>query len=172
MGAVTKEAADDTRFWEKPLDELSDAQWEALCDGCGQCCIHKLEDADTGEIYPTNVACRLLDTATAGCMDYPNRKKRVPDCLQLTRETAGTLPWLPEICAYRLRAEDRPLPEWHYLISGDRDAVRRAGVSVAGRVISEDDAGPIEEHAMIEGFTLVAAPDGDELEDDLDGDDE
>jgi uncharacterized protein len=170
MGAIADDTAGETPFWERPLDRISDAEWEALCDGCGQCCIHKLEDADTGEIYPTNVACRLLDTATARCMDYPNRKRHVPDCLQLTRATAGTLPWLPETCAYRLRASDRPLPDWHYLISGDRDAVRRAGVSVAGRVISEDEAGPIEEHALIEGFTLVEAPeefiapDGDETE--------
>ena len=168
MGAMSQPEEDDTPFWKQPLGQLSDAQWEALCDGCGQCCIHKLEDADTGDIYQTNVACRLLNTATAACMDYPNRKKRVPDCLQLTRETAGSLPWLPESCAYRLRAEDRPLPEWHYLVCGDRDAVRRAGVSVAHRVISEDDAGPIEEHALIEGFTLVAAPDDDAVGEDDD----
>lgn len=162
MGALTDRPEDGRPFWEQPLDQITDAQWEALCDGCGQCCIHKLEDADTGEIYNTDVACRLLDTRTARCMDYPNRKRHVPDCLQLTRETAGTLPWLPESCAYRLRANDQSLPEWHYLVCGDRDAVKRAGVSVAGRVISEDDAGPIEEHALIEGFTLVEAPDEDE----------
>lgn len=161
MGAV-KPQTDDVPFWEQPLDRLSDAEWEALCDGCGQCCTHKLEDADTGEIYPTDVSCRLLDTFTARCMDYPNRKRQVPDCLQLTRETAGTLPWLPESCAYRLRAHGQPLPEWHYLVCGDREAVKRAGVSVAGRVISEDEAGPIEEHALIEGFTLVQAPDEDD----------
>ena len=162
MGAVKPERDTDAPFWEQPLDRLSDAEWEALCDGCGQCCTHKLEDADTGEIYPTDVACRLLDTCTARCMNYPDRKRHVPDCLQLTRETAGTLPWLPETCAYRLRAHGKPLPGWHYLVCGDRDAVKRAGVSVAGRVISEDEAGPIEEHALIEGFTLVQAPDDEE----------
>jgi len=151
MGAITG----SDRFWEKPLGELNDAQWEALCDGCGQCCLHKLEDADTGAIYETNVACRLLDTATARCTDYPNRKAKVPDCLQLTRETAGDLPWLPQTCAYRLRANGEPLPEWHYLICGDRGAVARAGISVAGRVIGEDDAGPIEQHVQIEGYQLL-----------------
>ncbi|AKM08818.1 YcgN family cysteine cluster protein [Croceicoccus naphthovorans] len=147
-----------TPFWERPLDTLNDAEWEALCDGCGQCCLHKLEDADTGAIYETNVACTLLDCETARCTDYPNRKAKVPDCLQLTRETAGTLAWLPQTCAYRLRAAGEPLPSWHYLISGDRNAVIDAGISVAGRVISEDEAGPIEEHVMIEGFQLVPAP--------------
>lgn len=144
----------DIPFWEKPLAELSDGEWEALCDGCGQCCLHKLEDADTGEIYETDVACTLLDVNTARCMDYPNRKAKVPDCLQLTRETAGTLPWLPKTCAYRLRANGEPLPAWHHLRTGSLDAVRAAGVSVAGRVISEDDAGPIEEHVVIEGYEL------------------
>lgn len=157
-------------FWERPLESLSPPEWEALCDGCGQCCLHKVEDADSGEVYMTNVACKLLDLKTARCSDYANRRSIVSDCLRITLKNAGTLPWLPETCAYRLRASDRPLPDWHYLISGDRDAVRRAGVSVAGRVISEDEAGPIEEHALIEGFTLVEAPeefiapDGDETE--------
>lgn len=155
----------DTPFWERPLASLSDAEWEALCDGCGQCCLHKLEDADTGAIYETNVACRLLDVTTARCTDYPNRKARVPDCLQLTRETAGTLAWLPETCAYRLRANGEPLPDWHYLVSGSREGVVAAGVSVAGRAIGEDEAGPIEHHAMIEGYELVEAPEDDDDDD-------
>lgn len=158
------EVAPSSRFWEKPLEALCDAEWEALCDGCGQCCLHKLEDADTGAIYETNVACRLLDLDTARCTDYPNRKAKVPDCLQLTRETAGTLPWLPETCAYRLRAGGQPLPDWHYLVSGDRNGVIAAGVSVAGRVVGEDDAGPIEEHVVIEGFALIAAPEEDDAQ--------
>jgi len=136
------------RFWELPLDQLNRAEWEALCDGCGRCCLHKIEDADTGEVTGTNVACRLLDTRTAQCSDYRNRKAFVPDCLRLTYRLVKQVQWLPDTCAYRRRADDRPLPKWHYLISGDRDAVRRAGVSVIGRAISEVDAGPIEHHLV------------------------
>ena len=136
------------RFWELPLEKLDRAEWEALCDGCGQCCLHKLEDADTGEVIPTNVACRLLDTRTARCSDYRNRKAFVPDCLRLTPKILAEVSWLPATCAYRLRADGQPLPEWHHLLSGDREAVIRAGVSVIGRVISETDAGPIEHHIV------------------------
>jgi len=154
------------RFWELPLDVLTHPEWEALCDGCGQCCLHKLEDIETGVIYSTRVACRLLDTGTARCRDYAGRQAKVPDCMTLTRETVGTLAWLPESCAYRLRAEGDLLPDWHYLIAGDAEAVRRAGASVAGRVISEDDAGPIEDYVEIDGHVLVDAPDS-ELADKL-----
>ena len=136
------------RFWELPLGELSRAEWEALCDGCGRCCLHKIEDADTGEIEHTNVACKLLDTQTARCSDYRNRKAFVPDCLRLTYRLMDSVPWLPETCAYRLRAEGEPLREWHYLLSGDREDVKRAGISVAGRVVSETDAGPLEHHIV------------------------
>lgn len=136
------------RFWELPLGELSRAEWEALCDGCGRCCLHKIEDANTGEIIDTNVACRLLDTETARCKDYRNRKAFVPDCLRLTPAIVQHVGWLPATCAYRLRADGKPLYDWHYLISGDHDAVRRAGVSVVGRVVSEVDAGPLEHHIV------------------------
>jgi uncharacterized cysteine cluster protein YcgN (CxxCxxCC family) len=139
---------DEPGFWEKPIETLSRAQWEALCDGCGRCCLHKLEDDDTGEIHQTNVACRLLDLGTARCGDYRRRKALVPDCVRLTPRLAREVRWLPPTCAYRLRAEGKPLPEWHYLVSGDREAVRRAGVSVVGRAISETLAGPIEEHIV------------------------
>ena len=142
MGALRE------RFWERPLAELSREEWEALCDGCGRCCLHKVEYEDTGEIDETNVACTLLDCETARCKDYKNRKAFVPDCLRLTLKLVDRVPWLPDTCAYRRRAEDRPLPRWHYLISGDREAVVRAGVSVAGRVISEDEAGPLEHHIV------------------------
>ena len=143
MGPLT---AAPERFWDKPLAALDRGEWEALCDGCGQCCLHKVEDADSGEVLPTNVACKLLDLGTAQCSDYPNRKKFVPDCLRLTPRLAGTLAWLPETCAYRLRAHGEPLPAWHYLISGDRNAVRAAGISVIGKVITEAAAGPLENH--------------------------
>lgn len=136
------------RFWELPLADLNRAEWEALCDGCGRCCLHKIEDADTGEISDTNVACRLLDTATARCSDYRNRKAFVPDCLRLTYRLVKEVAWLPSTCAYRRRAEGDPLPDWHYLISGDRDAVRRAGASVIGRVVNEVEAGPLEHHII------------------------
>lgn len=135
-------------FWERPLEALSREEWEALCDGCGQCCLHKVEDEDTGAVYHTNVACKLLDLQTARCSDYANRRKFVPDCLRLTAEVAATASWLPETCAYRRRAEGLPLPDWHYLLSGDREAVHTAGVSVRGKVISEVFAGPIEQHIV------------------------
>lgn len=136
------------KFWTLPLEALSRAEWEALCDGCGRCCLHKIEDADTGDISDTNVACKLLDTQTAQCTDYRNRKAFVPDCLRLTLKIVQDVAWLPDTCAYRLRADGDPLPEWHYLISGDPDAVKHAGVSVAGRVVSEVDAGPLEHHMV------------------------
>ncbi len=136
------------RFWELPLAALDRAEWEALCDGCGRCCLHKLEDEDTGAIHETNVACRLLDTGTARCRNYRHRKAFVPDCLRLTPEIVAKVPWLPEHCAYRRRAEDRPLPQWHRLLTGNGEAMDRAGASVKGRVISEDLAGPLEHHLV------------------------
>ena len=135
-------------FWEKPLSGLDRGEWEALCDGCGRCCLHKLEDEETGELYPTNVACRLLDRRNGRCADYPNRKSRVADCVVLDRRKLGTFDWLPETCAYRLRAAGKPLPDWHYLISGRREAVHEAGQSTRGWTISEDDAGELEYHMV------------------------
>jgi hypothetical protein len=137
------------RFWERPIETLSRAEWEALCDGCGQCCLHKAEDEDTGEVYMTNVACKLLDLTTCRCSDYTNRKRQVPDCVQLTPKLAASLTWLPETCAYRLRADDEPLPDWHYLLSGDPEAVHAAGISVRGKAIGEEFAGPLEDHIIL-----------------------
>ena len=160
-------------FWQLPLGDLNRAQWDALCDGCGQCCTHKIEDADTGEIEHTNVACKLLDSGTARCSDYRNRKAFVPDCLRLTLSIVEDVPWLPPTCAYHLRAAGRPLPSWHYLICGDREAVKQVGVSVAGRVVSEDEAGPLEHHivewapARLDNF---AAPEFDSGQDTADSD--
>lgn len=134
------------RFWEKPLDQLSREQWESLCDGCGKCCLHKVEDEVTGEIYGTNVACKLLDTHSCRCSAYRERKAFVPDCVRLTPALAGTLNWLPSTCAYRLRAAGEPLPDWHYLVSGDRESVHRAGMSVRGWTVSETEAGDLEHH--------------------------
>jgi uncharacterized protein len=138
-----------SRFWEdRPLEALDRGQWEALCDGCGKCCLHKLEDDETGELFPTNVACRLLDRRTAQCSDYKHRRAYVPDCIRLTPEKLLTIDWLPETCAYVRRAEGKPLPDWHYLITGDRDSIHRAGASVKGWTISEDDAGELEYHVL------------------------
>ncbi len=137
------------RFWEAlPLDALDAAQWEALCDGCGKCCLHKLEDEDTGKLYPTNVACRLLDRRAGRCGDYLRRRLHVPDCIRLTPQSLATINWLPETCAYVRRSEGKALPEWHYLITGDRDSIHRAGASVRGWTISESDAGELEDHVL------------------------
>ena len=136
------------KFWQRPLSSLTRDQWEALCDGCGKCCLHKVEDEDTGDIYMTNVACKLLDLKTACCSDYRHRRTYVPDCVRLTPRLAGQLSWLPDSCAYRLRAKDEDLPAWHHLICGDRQEVHRAGASIVGKVISEVLAGPLENHIV------------------------
>ncbi|QZZ36005.1 YcgN family cysteine cluster protein [Nitratireductor kimnyeongensis] len=122
-------------FWKtKALAELNDQEWEALCDGCGKCCLAKLEDEETGEIYWTGVGCRLFDGETCRCSDYENRLKRVPDCVRLTPENVGNIPWLPSTCGYRLVAEGKDLPWWHPLVSGDQNTVHEAGISIRGRV--------------------------------------
>ena len=136
------------RFWELELDALTRPEWEALCDGCGRCCLHKLEDDDTGEIVETNVACKLLDTGTAQCRDYRHRKAFVPDCLRLTPKLVKNVPWLPASCAYVRRAEGKSLPDWHHLLTGSRDAMMEAGASIAGRCVSETVAGPLEHHVI------------------------
>lgn len=145
------------RFWEKPLDKLNRAEWEALCDGCGQCCLHKVEDEDSGTVYPTNVACKLLDLSTAQCKDYRNRRAYVPDCVRLTPRLVNNLPWLPKTCAYRLRRDGEALPDWHYLISGDRNSVHEERASIRGKAISETIAGPLEQHIIWENPEDAAA---------------
>lgn len=135
-------------FWEKPLAELDRGEWEALCDGCGRCCLHKLEDEETGEFHLTNVACQLLDRHNARCTNYRKRKALVADCIVLGRGNLGSFEWLPESCAYRLRAAGKPLPEWHYLVSGSRETVHRVGQSTRGWTLSEDDAGDLELHMV------------------------
>jgi len=131
-------------FWRtKTLEEMSLAEWESLCDGCGRCCLVKLEDDDTGEIHFTDIGCRLLDGKTCRCLDYRRRHRRVPDCVKLTPAAVRELGWLPVTCAYRLVAEGRDLPKWHPLVSGSPDSVHEAGVSVRGRVsASESDLAP------------------------------
>ena len=128
------------RFWELPLDELEPAEWEALCDGCGKCCLNKIEYEDDGSLDFTCVACKLLDGDSCLCSSYPNRHDFVPDCVVLTPDKLAEISWwLPATCAYRLRAEGKPLYDWHPLISGDPEAVHRAGVSMRGRTVSEAD---------------------------------
>ncbi len=135
------------RFWEDlPLAALDRAQWEALCDGCGKCCLHKLEDEDTGEIHATNVACKLLDRRMGQCSDYRHRHAYVPECVRLNARNVGAIEWLPSTCAYRLRNEGKPLPDWHYLNSGDRESVHAAGQSTRGWTVSENDVGDLEHH--------------------------
>lgn len=125
-------------FWDMPLDELTPKEWEALCDGCGKCCLNKLEFEDNNELAFTRVACKLLNSDTCQCNSYKNRHDYVPECVVLNPAKLKEIAyWLPATCAYRLRHEGRPLYKWHYLISGDRDAVHRAGVSVRGWTVSE-----------------------------------
>lgn len=122
-------------FWRTtPLAAMSVAQWESLCDGCGRCCLVKLEDEDTGAIAYTDVACRLFDVEGCRCADYARRSDEVPECVRLTPEAVATLSWLPPTCAYRLLDEGKDLPFWHPLVSGTTQSVRAAGISVAGRV--------------------------------------
>jgi uncharacterized cysteine cluster protein YcgN (CxxCxxCC family) len=126
------------KFWKtKPLDQLDKGQWESLCDGCGKCCVLKLEDADTGVVYHTDVSCKLLDCQTAKCTKYAERKTHVPDCILLTPDNLGMLNWMPKSCAYRLIHENKDLPDWHPLVTGNLDSTRLAGHSVAARVITE-----------------------------------
>lgn len=129
-----------SRFWEaKPMAAMTRAEWESLCDGCGKCCLSKLEDEDSGEIYWTTIACRLLDAGTCRCSAYPDRFAHVPDCVQLTPQKVRSVAWLPSTCAYRLVAEKRDLYWWHHLISGSPDTVHEAGVSTRGRITAFDN---------------------------------
>ena len=127
------------RFWETvPLKKMRPAEWEALCDGCGKCCLNKLEDADTGEVAFTRVACRLLDGDSCKCGNYAIRKQIVPECVVLTPKNLGDIAyWMPATCAYRLLHEGQPLPDWHPLITGDPESVHDAGQSVRGWTVPE-----------------------------------
>ncbi len=128
------------RFWERyALEALDEQEWEALCDGCGLCCLHKLEDVDTGAIAVTDVACGYLSVEQCRCSDYENRALNEADCVPLKPEVVGSLSWLPDTCAYRRLDQHRALPYWHYLISGDRSLVHTLGVS-AKSARSVDDA--------------------------------
>jgi uncharacterized protein len=141
------------KFWNiKPLSELSQQEWESLCDGCAKCCTLKLEDEDDGVIYDTNVVCQYLDSDSCSCNCYTSRSDKVPGCVTLTRENINDVYFMPVQCAYRLIAEKKSLPDWHHLISHDTQTVHQTGHSVKGKVINEKDAddlflhltGPIE----------------------------
>jgi uncharacterized cysteine cluster protein YcgN (CxxCxxCC family) len=142
------------RFWErKKMAQMSQKEWEALCDGCGKCCLNKLEDEDTGEVALTNVACRLLDDSTCFCAQYDIRHQFVPECIVMSPSNIEEhLYWMPQTCAYRLVHEGRPLEDWHPLISGTPDSVHKAGVSVKNKTVPEFeiDEDDWEEHIIEE----------------------
>lgn len=140
---------DKKPFWEtKKLSEMTNEEWESLCDGCAKCCLNKLEDADTGYISYTNVACHQLDIETCKCKNYKEREIYVPDCIKLTVNKLESLSWLPQTCAYRLLYEKKSLYPWHPLISGDKETVEKNGVSVKGRIISENNNIDLEKHIV------------------------
>ncbi|MCB1614776.1 MAG: YcgN family cysteine cluster protein [Pseudomonadales bacterium] len=138
-------------FWEeKTLQQMTADEWEALCDGCGKCCLHKLEYEESGEIAYTNVACQYLDNQSCRCQHYEKRFEKVPDCVDLQPGNIATFKWLPESCAYRLLSEGKPLYDWHPLVSGNKDSVHLAGKSVKDRFLSERFVHPegLEEHIV------------------------
>ncbi len=140
-----------SRFWEeKNLEEMSKEEWESLCDGCAKCCLHKLEDEETGDVFYTKVVCRYLDQDTCRCTQYKDRHELVPQCVWLTRDDIKRFYWLPSTCTYRLLAEGKKLPSWHPLISGNPESVHEAGISVKGRALSEEyvHSDGMEEHII------------------------
>ena len=144
-------------FWEtKRLDEMTAAEWESLCDGCGLCCLVRFEDEETLEVIPTRVHCKLFDPVSCRCSDYANRKAYVPDCIKLTPGAIEDLEWMPKSCAYRRLHEGRGLAEWHPLISGDPESVHRAGVSVRGETINENTLADPEDALDYAAWDLVA----------------
>ncbi len=141
--------APEIPFWKrKTLADMTAEEWESLCDGCGKCCLEKLEDDDSGAVSYTNVACRLLNVHTCRCARYEQRHRFVRNCVSLTPESVSDLAWLPSTCAYRVLAEGKDLPWWHYLVCGDGETVHAVGASVQGRVIPEKRAGPLEHHIV------------------------
>lgn len=132
----------------KPLSELTSSQWKDLCDGCGKCCMAKLQDEDTQKIYYTNVACELFDAKACRCLDYENRSKKVASCISLSLDRLHEFAWLPASCAYRLRLDAKPLPTWHPLITGNANSTHQANASVRYKTIKASDAGDLEHHLV------------------------
>ena len=144
-------------FWEtKALHQMTVREWESLCDGCGLCCLLRFEDEETGEIIPTRVSCRQFDTEACRCKDYANRKRHVPDCIQLNPDNIEDLMWMPRSCAYRRLHEGKPLPAWHPLLTGDPESVHEAGVSVRGQVINETALEDPEDALDFTAYDLLA----------------
>jgi uncharacterized cysteine cluster protein YcgN (CxxCxxCC family) len=129
---------------------MSTEEWESLCDGCARCCLHKLQDDASGEVYYTGVRCRYLEESQCRCSDYANRSRLMPNCIRLTPQSLGELHWLPQTCAYRMLAQGLPLANWHPLVSGDPDSVHEAGISIRGRAISDEFVHPdgYDEHIV------------------------
>jgi uncharacterized cysteine cluster protein YcgN (CxxCxxCC family) len=144
--------AEDVPFWKrKKLSEMTPSEWESLCDGCGRCCLNKLEEEDTGRTFFTNVACRLFDEESCRCSDYANRQQKVKDCVRLTPRNVPRIVWLPPTCAYKLVADGRDLYWWHPLVSGDPQTVHAAGVSVRGHSLKSETDVPdadLEDHIV------------------------
>jgi uncharacterized protein len=153
--------AQDDYWRRKTLQEMTPAEWESLCDGCGLCCLVRFEDEDTGEVIPTRVSCKLLDADLCRCGDYENRARHVPDCVRLTPGNIADLPWMPLSCAYRRLHEGKDLPAWHPLVTGDPESVHRAGVSVRGQTISEETLTDPEDALDYAAFDLMVDLSGD-----------
>lgn len=135
---TNKQVNSQLPFWKtKNMAEMSPSEWESLCDNCGKCCCIRLEDDITGDIYITDVACKLFDPATCRCTDYANRSQKVPDCVTLTKDNVEQLNWMPQTCAYRLVSEGKDLPDYHHLVSGSKDTIHEVGMSVQDAVTSE-----------------------------------
>jgi uncharacterized cysteine cluster protein YcgN (CxxCxxCC family) len=136
-------------FWQdKKLSEMSTEEWESLCDNCGKCCLHKLEDEDTGKIYYTSVVCKLIDLKTCRCTRYLERTRLVPDCLDLKQHDFALYSWLPATCAYRLLSDGQDLPVWHPLVSGTLESVPNAGVSIRSFAMKENGADDLQDHII------------------------
>ena len=139
----------DTAFWEtKSLAEMNQQEWESLCDGCAKCCVFKFEEDETGHIMQTDVVCKLLNLENCQCTRYPERKQLVPDCISITHDNILDLKWMPASCAYRVLAEGKKLPDWHPLISKDPLSMQKAGETVQGNVVSENEVDDIEDRII------------------------
>lgn len=137
------------KFWEsKTLSEMSPAEWESVCDGCAKCCLNKLEDEDTGQIYFTSVVCDLINLDTCRCTRYTERTTLVPDCIDLKQHDFSEYTWLPATCAYRLLSDGKLLPDWHPLISGTQESLKDAGVSISSFAMKESQIDDLEEHII------------------------